>query len=111
MSCLYQDYFVCLLCNKSSTFKPLNMNISELSSLSISELRSLNEAVINTIKYKRKLESSAKKVGLSVGMTVRVNHPKLAGQELHISKINRTKATVHIRSGKAYIVPISLIEY
>ncbi len=87
------------------------MNISELSSLSLSELRSLNEAVINTIKYKRKLESSVKKVGLSVGMTVRVNHPKLAGQELHISKINRTKATVHIRSGKAYIVPISLIEY
>ena len=87
------------------------MNISELSSLSLSELRSLNEAVINTIKYKRKLEASAKKVGLSVGMTVRVNHPKLAGQELHISKINRTKATVHIKSGKAYIVPISLIEY
>lgn len=111
MSCLYQDYFVCLLCNKSSTFKPLNMNIPQLSSLSLSELRSLNEAVVNMIKFKRATETSDKKRALRVGMTVRVNHPKLAGQELHISKINRTKATVHIRSGKAYIVPISLIEY
>ncbi len=87
------------------------MNISQLSSLSISELRSLNEAVVSMIKHKRSMESALKKVGLSVGMSVRVNHPKLAGQELHISKINRTKATVHIKSGKAYIVPISLIEY
>jgi hypothetical protein len=77
----------------------------------IEELRMLNETIINTIKYKRNLESSAKKVGLSLGMSVRVNHPKLAGQELYIGKINRTKATVHIKSGKAYIVPISLIEY
>ena len=87
------------------------MNISNLSSLSISELRSLNEAVISMIKHKRAMESAVKKVGLSVGMTVRVNHPKLAGVELSINKINRTKATVSVKSGKAYIVPISLIEY
>ncbi len=87
------------------------MNIPQLSSLSLSELRSLNEAVVNMIKFKRATETSDKKRALRVGMTVRVNHPKLAGQELHISKINRTKATVHIRSGRAYIVPISLIEY
>lgn len=87
------------------------MNISNLSSLSLSELRSLNEAVITMIKHKRAMESAVKKVGLSVGMTVRVNHPKLAGIELSISKINRTKATVHKPNGAAYIVPISLIEY
>ena len=87
------------------------MNYSQLSSLSISELRSLNEAVVSMIKHKRSMESTLKKVGLSVGMNVRVNHPKLRGLELHISKINRTKATVHIKSGAAYIVPISLIEY
>jgi citrate lyase alpha subunit len=87
------------------------MNISQLSSLSISELRSLNEAVIDMIKHKRNMESTLKKVGLSVGMTVRVNHPKLAGQELSVNKINRTKATLSIKSGKAFIVPISLIEY
>ena len=78
---------------------------------SIEELRMLNETIINTIKYKRNLESSVKKVGLSVGMTVRVNHPKLAGQELSVNKINRTKATLSIKSGKCFVVPISLIEY
>ena len=87
------------------------MNISQLSSLSISELRSLNEAVVNMIKHKRRMESTIKKVGLSVGMNVRVNHPKLAGKELSINKINRTKATVSVKSGACYIVPISLIEY
>ena len=87
------------------------MNISNLSSLSLSELRSLNEAVITMIKHKRAMESAVKKVGLSVGMTVRVNHPKLAGVELSINKINRTKATVSVKSGRTYIVPISLIEY
>ena len=87
------------------------MNISQLSSLSISELRSLNEAVVNMIKHKRRMESTIKKVGLSVGMTVRVNHPKLAGKELYVNKINRTKATLSIKSGAVYTVPISLIEY
>jgi hypothetical protein len=87
------------------------MNISQLSSLSISELRSLNEAVVSMIKHKRSMESTLKKVGLSVGMTVRVNHPKLRGKELSVNKINRTKATLSVKSGGVFIVPISLIEY
>jgi len=100
--------------------KPLNMNINHIeitqikgiiAKASIEELRMLNETIINTIKYKRNLESSVKKVGLSVGMSVRVNHPKLAGQELSVNKINRTKATLSIKSGKCFVVPISLIEY
>ena len=84
---------------------------SIIAKATIEELRMLNETIINTIKYKRNLESSVKKVGLSVGMSVRVNHPKLAGQELSVNKINRTKATLSIKSGKCFIVPISLIEY
>ncbi len=88
------------------------MNISNLSSLSISELRSLNEAVVNMIKLKRNMESTLKKVELSVGMRVRVNHPKLAGRELEIKKISRTKATLGVIGGmSSYNVPISLIEY
>ena len=88
------------------------MNISQLSSLSISELRSLNEAVVNMIKLKRNMESTLKKVELSVGMRVRVNHPKLAGRELEIKKISRTKATLGVIGGmSSYNVPISLIEY
>jgi hypothetical protein len=88
------------------------MNISQLSSLSISELRSLNEAVVNMIKFKRTTEASLKKMELSVGMKVRVNHPKLAGRELVVNKINRTKATLGVIGGfSSYNVPITMIEY
>jgi hypothetical protein len=88
------------------------MNISQLSSLSLTELRSLNEAVVNMIKLKRNMEATIKKVELSVGMRVRVNHPKLAGRELEIKKISRTKATLGVIGGmSSYNVPISMIEY
>jgi transcription antitermination factor NusG len=87
------------------------MNYSELSKLSVEELRNINQIVIGLIKAKRTLESLTNKVGLKVGMTVRVNHPKLAGKELSVNKINRTKATLSVKSGACYVVPISLIEY
>ena len=86
------------------------MNYSELSKLSIEELRSINSVVVDLIKQKRTIASLEKKVGLRVGMNVRVNHPKLAGKELSINKINRTKATLSVKSGGVFIVPISLIE-
>ena len=111
MSCLYQDYFVCLLCNKTITIKIKDMNYSQLSKLSVEELRNINKLVVDLIKQKRTIQSLEKKVGLQVGMNVRVNHPKLAGKELSVNKINRTKATLSVRSGACYIVPISLIEY
>ena len=111
MSCLYQDYFVCLLCNKTITIKIKDMNYSQLSKLSVEELRNINKLVVDLIKQKRTIQSLEKKIGLQVGMTVRVNHPKLAGQELSVNKINRTKATLSIKSGKCFVVPISLIEY
>ena len=87
------------------------MNTSQLSSLSLSELRSLNEAVVNMIKFKRATETSYKKRALSVGMVVKVNHPRLAGKELFVNKINRTKATLSVKSGACYTVPISMIEH
>jgi hypothetical protein len=88
------------------------MNISQLSNLSLSELRSLNEAVVNMIKFKRTTEASLKKMELSVGMKVRVNHPKLMGRELVVNKINRTKVTLGVIGGfSSYNVPISMIEY
>jgi hypothetical protein len=87
------------------------MNYSELAKLSVAELREINEIVVGLIKAKRTVESLTNKVGLKVGMTVRVNHPKLAGKELSVNKINRTKATLSVKSGACYIVPISLIEY
>ena len=87
------------------------MNYSELSNLSVEELRNINQIVIGLIKAKRTVESLTNKVGLKVGMSVRVNHPKLAGKELFVNKISRTKATLSVKSGACYNVPISLIEY
>lgn len=87
------------------------MNISELSKLSVEELRNINKLVVDLIKQKRTIQSLENKVGLRVGMTVKVNHPKLRGKELSVNKINRTKATLSVKSGGVFIVPISLIEY
>ncbi len=58
------------------------MNYSELSKLSVEELRNINKLVVDLIKQKRTIQSLEKKVGLRVGMNVRVNHPKLRGKEL-----------------------------
>ena len=88
------------------------MNISELSKLSVEELRNINQIVVELIKQKRNIESLQKKVGLTVGMKVKVNHPKLQGRELEVTKINRTKANLRVVGGFAsYNVPVSLIEY
>jgi hypothetical protein len=87
------------------------MNYSQLSNLSVAELRNINQIVIELIKQKRTMESLQKKVGLQIGMSVKVNHPKLVGKELFVNKISRTKATLSVKNGACYNVPISLIEY
>jgi transcription antitermination factor NusG len=88
------------------------MNYSELSKLSVEELRNINQIVVELIKQKRTVESLQNKVGLKVGMTVKVNHPKLQGRELEVVKINRTKANLRVIGGFAsYNVPVSLIQY
>jgi hypothetical protein len=88
------------------------MNYSQLSKLSVEELRDINRLVVDLIKQKRTIESLEKKVGLSVGMKVTVNHPKLRGRELEVTKINRTKANLRVIGGFAsYNVPVSLIQY
>ena len=88
------------------------MNYSELTKLSESELRDINRLVVDLIKQKRTIQSLEKKIGLSVGMKVTVNHPKLRGRELEVTKINRTKANLRVIGGFAsYNVPVSLIQY
>ena len=88
------------------------MNYQELSKLSVEELRNINQMVVDLIKAKRTIESLEKKVGLEIGMKVKVNHPKLQGRELEVVKINRTKANLRVIGGFAsYNVPVSLIQY
>lgn len=88
------------------------MNYSELSKMSVEELRNINQIVVELIKSKRNMESLQNKIGLRVGMLVKVNHPKLQGRELEVTKINRTKANLRVVGGFAsYNVPVSLIQY
>jgi hypothetical protein len=88
------------------------MNYSELSKLSVTELRNINQMVIELIKQKRTMESLEKKMSLKIGMVVKVNHPKLMGRELEVVKINRTKASLRVIGGMAsYNVPVAMIEY
>jgi hypothetical protein len=88
------------------------MNYSQLSKLSVEELRSINQMVVQLIKQKRTIESLEKKIGLEVGMKVKVNNPKLQGRELEVVKINRTKANLRVVGGYAsYNVPVSMIQY
>jgi len=86
------------------------MNYSELSKLSIEELRNLNSKIIETIKSKKSLLALETKDSLYVGAMVSVDHPKMAGHELRITKINRTKAVCEMVNGKgSYNVPLSMI--
>ena len=88
------------------------MNYSQLSKLSVEELRNLNQMVVELIKQKRTIESLEKKIGLQVGMKVKVNHPKLQGRELEVVKINRTKASLRVVGQyDMYNVPVSMIQY
>ena len=88
------------------------MNYSQLNQMSLEELRSLNSLVVEVINYKRAMATFEKKQELRVGMTVKVNHPKLMGKQLRIEKVNRTKASLKVLSGGfgSYTVPLSMIE-
>jgi len=87
------------------------MTYSELAKMTIEELRNLNSMVVETIKSKKSVLTLEKKDELYVGANVKVNHPKLAGKQLIIEKINRTKAVVKLLNGLGgYNVPLSMIE-
>lgn len=84
---------------------------TELNELSIEELRSLNKLVIQVIENKKQIQSLDVKSKLYVGAKVKVNHQRLAGKNLTIEKINRTKAIVKEEGAMgAYDVPFSMIE-
>ena len=88
------------------------MNYSQLNQMSLEELRSLNSLVVEVIKSKRAMAAFEKKQELRVGMTVKVNHPKLMGKQLRVEKVNRTKASLKVLSGGfgSYNVPLNMIE-
>jgi len=88
------------------------MTYSELAKMTIEELRNLNSMVVETIKSKKSILALEKKDELYVGANVKVNHPKLAGKQLVVEKINRTKAVLKVLNGfGGYTVPLSMIEF
>lgn len=93
------------------TIKQL-VNEINASNLSIEDLRILNELVVRNIKAKRSVQNAVAKAILEVGMTVKVNHPKLAGRTFELTEIRRTKAAVRPRGEMfgGYNVPLSLVE-
>jgi hypothetical protein len=87
------------------------MTYSQLNGMTIEELRNLNSMVVETIKSKKSILALEKKDELYVGANVKVNHPKLAGKQLVVEKINRTKAVLKVLNGfGGYTVPLSMIE-
>ena len=86
------------------------MTYSDLKKLSIDELRELNSKVVEVIKIKRSEIAFDVKNELYVGANVSVNHPKLSGKQLKVTKINRTKAVVEVLNGfGSYNVPLTMI--
>jgi hypothetical protein len=76
------------------------------------ELRTINEVLVARLKASRNVKNAVAKANLSVGMSVKVNHPKLEGREFELVAIKRTKASVRPRGSMfgGYNVPLSLVE-
>ena len=87
------------------------INLDKLEALSMEELLKVNKMVVQMIKEKRKDKAFDVRNELCVGMNVSVNHPQLAGKQLIVKKINRTKAKLSLLNGfMSYNVPLSLIQ-
>ena len=84
--------------------------------MSIQQLRELNAKVIEVIKLKKYEVALETKSELRIGSNVSVNHPKLAGKQCRVEKINRTKAVLSVLTGPSYgrptqyTVPLSMIQ-
>ena len=81
------------------------MNYSELSKLSVEELRTLNSKVVEIIKIKNNMSAQTTKGSLYVGATVIVNHNRLRNELCKVTKINRTKVVINDR----FNVPMSIV--
>ena len=87
------------------------MTVTELNRMTIDDLRALNGLIVDAIKRKKSEVAYETRNELRLGANVRVNHPKLAGKQLRVEKINRTKAVLKVlNGGGTYTVPFEMIE-
>lgn len=61
---------------------------SELSTMTMEDLRSLHSAIVNQINYRTSTERHRAKSNLYVGALCKVDHPKAYGKTFLIEKIN-----------------------
>ena len=96
---------------KSNSISNYPQILRMLETLSSEELSLLNQDLIDVIKIRRVTDARTIKRSLSIGNTVKVNHPKAGGKTFIVDQIKRTKAYLR-EAGKVglIIVPISLIE-
>jgi hypothetical protein len=81
-----------------------------LETMTIEELRQLNEEVIATINHKRKMASMAMKSRLLPGMLVEADHSRLVGQTFEVVQVKRTKANIrNVEGGPIYSIPMSML--
>ena len=88
------------------------MTRQELNNLSLEELRQLNSDVVRTIEAKKREMASEIKNRLRVGDIVTVDHPRLHGCELVVTRVKRTNVIVSMPNDPkaSFDVPMSMIE-
>ncbi len=77
--------------------------------LTDTELRNINELVIEKLKSNRSIKAVSIKQSLSVGMTVMVDHPSHKSSVFTVEKINRTKIVITDSRGRRMNAPLSMI--
>ena len=86
------------------------VNEINAANLSIEDLRILNQLVVRKIKAQKTAAALSNAATLAVGMTVKVNHPKLKGRTGEITKIKRTKCDIRFENVGHYTVPMNIVE-
>lgn len=89
----------------------MKITTHDLSQMTITELSTLNQLVIATIKAKRGLVGAQTAQKLKVEQEVTINHKDHQGTVFIVEKINRTKAVCRIKDNpwKTFNIPLSLI--
>ena len=77
--------------------------------LTDTELRNINELVIEKLKANRSIKNVSIKQSLQVGMTIMVDHPSHKSSVFTIEKINRTKVVITDSRGRRMNAPISMV--
>ena len=77
--------------------------------LTDTELRNINELVIEKLKANRSIKNVSIKQSLQVGMTIMVDHPSHRSSVFTIEKINRTKVVITDSRGRRMNAPISMV--